>query len=315
MTKRDTPLLIIAYNRPHHLSQLLESVKACARLDECDVHIFCDGAKCEQDEKQVAATRSVVRAWANEHDARVVERNENIGLARSIVSAVTELCDVYGRVIVLEDDLVVSSDFIDYMLRALDRYENDERIFQISGFMFPIDVPIDADAFFIPLTTTWGWATWSSAWKHFDWDGKGALLGLSDKDESRSFDLDNSYPFTKMLEDRLLGRNDSWGILWRYAVFQRNGLVLYPRRSLVRVEGFGNCSTHSKGKPLYAIIKEIGLHSNRPIVYQAEIETAVMVLDRIKCLLSKNESLLNRVFTYFKYIIRSPYDKLRMVHK
>jgi hypothetical protein len=240
-----TPLALFTYNRPEHTEAALYALSRCARLAECNLVIYCDGPKTLAQEAGTTHTRMVVNDWASKIGAQVVERSENLGLARSIVSGVKEQCQNYGRVIVVEDDLVVSPDFLDYMLQALDRYQECSQVYQISGFMYPIEHPKKPDAFFLPLTTTWGWATWERAWRAFDWDAATAMQQLADPRTSKLFDLDGSYPYTTMLRHRLEARNDSWGILWWYAVFHQNGLVLHPRRSLVWNGGFDDSGVHS----------------------------------------------------------------------
>jgi hypothetical protein len=174
----------------------------------------------------------------------VIEREENQGLARSIVTGVTELCAACGRAIILEDDLVLSPVFLDYMLQALDRYAGEPNVYQVSGYMFPISHAPKPETSFLPLTTTWGWATWQRAWQAFSWDVPSAREHLADPDFRRRFDLDDSYPYSTMLEQRLADQNDSWGILWWYTVFNRRGLVLYPRLSLVQNLGFDGSGVH-----------------------------------------------------------------------
>ena len=127
-----TPIAIFAYKRPRHLRQLLDLMLQCERLDECQVHIFCDGAKKPEDAENVRATREVARETAYRlKDTRLIEREENLGLARSIVSGVTELCEQYGRVIVLEDDFILHPFVFDFMLQSLDRYADEEQVAQV----------------------------------------------------------------------------------------------------------------------------------------------------------------------------------------
>lgn len=239
-----TPVAVFAYNRPAHIAAAMDALGRCDRLDECQVHVFCDGAKDEAGGAAVTATREVVRERAKALGAEVVEREVNLGLARSIVAGVTDLCERYGRVIVVEDDLVVAPDFLDFMLQALDRYADVGSVYQVSGFMFPVVHPEGADAFFLPLTTTWGWATWARAWEAFDWHATGAAEALRDPATRAAFDPYGDGRFFTMLADRLAGRNDSWGILWKWEVFRRGGLVLYPRLSLVRQMGWDGSGTH-----------------------------------------------------------------------
>ena len=239
-----TPIALFLYNRPRHARLVLESLSRCRRVGECFLQIYCDAPKRPEDSAAVAETRRVAHEWAPQFDSEVVERETNFGLARSIRSGVSELCDSHGRVIVVEDDFVLNQSFLDYMLSALDRFADESNVYQISGYMFPIRHAPTPDAFFLPLTTTWGWATWSRAWGRIDWDATNAKEQLRDPATRRSFNLNNTYPYAEMLESTLDGKNDSWGILFWWAVFKAGGLVLHPRKSLVWNGGLDATGTH-----------------------------------------------------------------------
>ncbi|HSE17314.1 MAG TPA: hypothetical protein VLB46_09685 [Pyrinomonadaceae bacterium] len=239
-----TPIALFTYNRAEHTARVLESLANCSRLDECLLHIYCDAPKTASHAAAVEASRKVVREHATKLGARVIERDTNFGLARSVVDGVTDLCSRFGRVIVLEDDLVLNAGFIDYMLQALGRYAEAANVYQISGYMFPVSQPANRDAFFLPLITTWGWATWQHAWQIFDWDAGDAREALKHAATRKRFDLNNSYPYAAMLENQLNGATDSWGILFWWQVFKRDGLALHPRQSLVWNGGFDSTGTN-----------------------------------------------------------------------
>jgi len=239
-----TPIALFTYNRPEHTNRVLASLAHCKRLNECLLHVYCDGPKTDSQAQSVAASRQVVRNEAQKLGAVVIERDANLGLARSVVDGVTDLCDRFGRVIVVEDDLVLNPSFLDYMLQALDRYAADENVYQVSGYMFPVAQPAKPDAFLLPLITTWGWATWKRAWQIFDWNAAGALEQLRDPALRKQFDLNNSYPYAVMLENQLKGLTNSWGILFWWHVFKAHGLALHPRRSLVWNGGFDGTGTN-----------------------------------------------------------------------
>jgi hypothetical protein len=282
MTVQATPVALFTYNRPDHTGRLLDSLSRCHRLDDIQLTIYCDGAKSEVDRASVEASRTLVRSRAGLFKAEIVERPENLGLAKSIVTGVSDLCRVYGRVIVIEDDLVLSPDFLDYMLQALDRYQDAPQVYQVSGFMFPIDLSATTDAMFLPLTTTWGWATWARAWQRFEWLPAGTLDALKDPAVQRRFDLDGSYPYSAMLRDRLAGRNDSWGILWWWTVFQAHGLVLYPKESLVVNEGFDDSGVHCGNRPNSSnradfVVREM----DRPFLFPSDMTTDEVVLNAV----------------------------------
>lgn len=238
-----TPLAVFIHRRPAHTRAMLASLAACDRLRECDVHLFCDGARNPGDAEAVAEARAVANAWALQHSATVIARDENLGLARSIVSAVSTLVERHGRVIAVEDDLILNPNFLRFMLAGLDRFEHEERVLQISGFAFATDIEPRTDAIFLPLSSTWGWATWSRAWSRFRAQPDD-LAALGDADTRNRFDLGGVYPYSALLESRMAGQNQSWGVLWYWAVFRANGLVLYPRESLVQVGGNDGTGTH-----------------------------------------------------------------------
>lgn len=235
---------VFTYNRPEHTQRTLDALSKCWRIEDCEFHFFSDGPRVSADCVAVNATRKVIHSWAFHFGATVVERPQNFGLAKSIVSGVSSLCELYGRVIVLEDDLVVSPDFLHFMIESLVRYENEEQVMQIGGFTIAPPSGLTADAFFLPVTTTWGWATWQRAWKKFSWDPLELEEAKLDSEWRRRFDLNDTCAFSSMLEDRITGKNDSWGILWWYAVSRLHGLVVYPAKSLVWNGGFDGSGVH-----------------------------------------------------------------------
>lgn len=289
---KTTPIAIFTFDRADHVQRLFESLMANERLDECDVVIYCDGVRSESQRAGVVASRAVVREWAGRLHARVVEQPVNKGLAKSIVAGVTELCRDYGRVIVLEDDLVISSDFLDFMLTGLDRYQDDLKVLQVSGHMFPVNRKASTDAVFLPYSTTWGWATWDRAWRIFNWEEPAAIKRLQDPAVRRLFDLNDAYPFSRMLDVRLAGENESWGILWYWAVFNEGGLVLHPRVSLVRNEGFDGTGTHCGVNHYYKEPARSSFDRRRlgdPIKFPERVECDDEALKRIRILLRRRQ--------------------------
>jgi hypothetical protein len=242
------PLAIFTYNRPLHTRRALDALRGNERFGDVRVIICSDAPKRPEHTEAVETTRRLITDWAAEHGAEVVIRHQNLGLARSIAGSVDELTRAYGRVIVLEDDLVAAPDFLRFMLEGLERYADTASVAQISGCLLTGTANVPGDAFFMPLTTTWGWATWTRAWRLFDWSTDGLLDALTADAAFRNrFNLDGSADFESMLSDRIAGKNDSWGILWWYAVARAKAQVLYPRVSLVWNGGFDNSGVHCAG--------------------------------------------------------------------
>ena len=237
------PIAFFAFKRADHTRSALEALARNPEWTSSPLHIYCDGARNEAEREDVARTRAVVRAL--KHPLKtIVSSDGNLGLAASIMRGVGELVQRHGRVIVVEDDLVVSPGFLDYMNAALVRYKDEPRVLQVSGHMFPLDLTSFGDAVMLPFTTTWGWATWARAWQADLRNPMEATRCLADFSWRYRFDLDGAYPYARMLADQMRGRKDSWGIWWYFHVFQRHGLVVYPTHTLVRNDGFDGSGTH-----------------------------------------------------------------------
>jgi hypothetical protein len=238
------PVAVFAYNRPTHTERALQALAACYHREKFVFYFFSDAARDENSLKHVAEVRRILKKHAATFSAEIVEQSANQGVATSIANGVSSLCSSYGRVVVLEDDLVVCPEFLHYMASALQRYEDSPRVMQIGAFTIAPPKRLDFDAFFLPVTTTWGWATWARAWQEFSHTPKGWPETAKDHAWLSLFQINGAVDYVSMLEDCLAGRNDSWGILWWYAVSRCRGQVLYPRNSLVWNHGFDGSGEH-----------------------------------------------------------------------
>lgn len=232
------PLALFVYNRPDHTRRTVEALAANTLAAQTALHVFSDAPRNEAARRSVEEVRSYIRTIVGFQFVTITERETNFGLARSIIEGVTSLSEKYGRVIVLEDDLATSPHFLAYMNDGLTRYEYEDQVMQIAGYMFPVELEVQDDALFLPFITSWGWATWSRAWQYFDAESKGYIRLVEDHSLREQFDLGGHYNYFKMLRAQQEGKVDSWAIRWYLSVFLRSGLALYPKKTLVRNLGF-----------------------------------------------------------------------------
>jgi len=238
-----SPVALFAFKRPGHLARTLESLAANPLAASTQLFVFCDGARHLDDHDAVAEVRSVVAGLKGFAGVTPVYRDTNFGLARSIIDGVSQVLATHGRVVVIEDDLLLSPHFLRFMNDGLNRYDRDGSVASIHGYCYPVDEPLP-DTFFMRGADCWGWATWSRAWRHFEADGATLLASLRARQLTRAFDLDGSFPYTQMLLDQIAGRNDSWAIRWHASCFLHDMLTLYPGRSLVHNLGNDASGTH-----------------------------------------------------------------------
>jgi len=232
------PVALFVYNRPTHTRQTVEALLSNFGAAQSELYVFSDAPRDLATSQAVAEVRSYIRCIAGFKSVNIIERETNFGLAHSIIEGVTRLCEQHGRAIVLEDDLVTSPHFLAFMNDALTRYEHEDRVMQVAGYMFPVNLELDEDALFLPFTSSWGWATWQRAWRHFDAKSTGIRRLVEDKNLRRAFDLYGRYGYFKMLQSQLQGKTNSWAIRWYLSVFLKSGLIICPKKSLVSNRGF-----------------------------------------------------------------------------
>ncbi len=246
------PILFFAYNRPVHTRKALESLMVNDWAPESDLFIFCDGPKknaSEQDLEKIADVRKIIREnkWCNH--VTIVESEANRTLPVILVEKVSEFVRRFGKVIVLEDDLILSKGFLKYMNEGLELYKNEPRVMDISGYIYPVKGKLP-HTFFLPMAMAWGWATWERAWNLFN-PSPEELLVLTKKKGIRSFNVDDTFDQFSILKECAEGTWKYWDIRWQASIFVNDGLSLAPVVSLVKNIGHDSSGMHCKNNKLY----------------------------------------------------------------
>jgi hypothetical protein len=246
-----TPVALFVYNRLWHTKQTIEALKKNNIASETDLFIFSDASKNIEVDDAVRKVREYIKSITGFKSITLVERDTNFGLANSIIIGVTKLCNEFGKVIVVEDDLVTSPFFLQFMNEALDIYADDSMVASVHGYWYAVDQKMP-ETFFLRGASCWGWATWSRAWKLFEVDGQVLLNELQQQKLTHLFDLDGAMAYTQMLKDQITGKNNSWAIRWHAATFLANKMQLSPGISLVRNIGFDGSGIHSGESDRYS---------------------------------------------------------------
>lgn len=238
------PIILFTYNRPWHTQKTVTYLQRNHLAAESELIVYADGPKSTADEPLVKELRNYLKRINGFKQFTVIERSENVGLARNIITGITETLHKHDTAIVVEDDLVTSPWFLTYMNDGLTHYAGCHEVASIHGYVYPVKQPLP-ETFFLKGADCWGWATWKRAWEHFEPNGNLLLEALRQQGLSHEFDFNGAYPYTQMLEDQIVGKNDSWAIRWYASAFLNNMLTLYPGRSLVHNIGNDASGTHS----------------------------------------------------------------------
>ena len=247
------PIVLFAYRRLAHTKQTIQALQDNFLAKKSEIFIYSDAPKKPEAVNEVNEVRKYLKTVRRFKKANIIERKKNLGLANSIIDGVSTIVNKYGKVIIIEDDLVTSKYFLNYMNHCLKLYEKDSQVASISAYIYPIaGLP---ESFFIKGADCWGWATWKRAWRLFEADGKKLLNELEKKNLTKEFDFNNSYDYTQMLKDQILAKNDSWAIRWYASVFLKDKLTLYPSYSFVQNIGIDNSGEHCEKTDKFDIKK------------------------------------------------------------
>jgi hypothetical protein len=241
---KPAPIVLFVYARPKHTAQTLESLMANDLSQESDLYVFADGAPKNASAQllhDIKETRKLLRKKKWCKNVHISEFDENNGCDKIIVQGVTKIVNEFGKIIVLEDDIVTGKGFLTYMNQALDLYEKEEKVMSVTGYTFPTKSNQTEPYFIFGGTSSWGWATWRRAWKLYNPNFTKRLSILTDNTKLRKkFNFDNSYNYYEVLKNH----NEAWDIRWYASVFFNEGYGLWPHESLVQNIGHDNTGVH-----------------------------------------------------------------------
>ncbi|MDR2578446.1 MAG: alpha-1,2-fucosyltransferase [Chitinispirillales bacterium] len=240
------PVVLFVYNRPKHCLQTLQALKNNILASDSILYIFADGYKENPDESEknaIIETRNIIRKekWCKE--VIIYESELNKGLAQSIINGVSEIVEKYGKIIVLEDDIVTSPFFLQYMNDALNFYEKEQKVWHISGYAHKFYEKIEADTFFTKHMTCWGWATWADRWKFFEKNPKAVLARIKRKNVDE-FRYKSKSGYFRQIKSNISGRRNTWAAFWYSTIFFNDGLCLNSKKTFTQNIGMDGSGVH-----------------------------------------------------------------------
>lgn len=245
MKRELAPVVMFVYNRLDSVEQTIENLKRNELAEQTELFIFSDAAKKESQVENVSLVRNYIHKIDGFKSVHIIEAEKNKGLAKSVITGVTEIINEKGKVIVVEDDLITAPQFLTFMNDALDFYEDEKKIWSISGYQFPFELPetYTKSVYAAYRSSSWGWATWKDRWETIDWEVRDYSSYKYNPIRIAKFckggtDLD------KMLRYQMQGKIDSWAIRWCYNQCKQDKYTIYPVKSLVNNIGTDGRGTH-----------------------------------------------------------------------
>ena len=242
------PILLFVYNRPEHTQRVIASLRNNEEANQSHLFVYSDSWKDNNDETAVRKVRQLIHSISGFKEITIIERNKNWGLAHNIIDGVTTQVNRFGRVIVIEDDLLISPYFLRFMNEALECYKNEQQIGHIQAYDFTQNTSLP-DTFLIKWTGSWGWATWEDRWKLADWEMRSYAAFRRSRQDREFEKLQKG--INRMLKQQMEGKLDSWAVRWCYSLFVNDRLTVYPKISRTQNIGFDGSGVHCGKTDMY----------------------------------------------------------------
>jgi hypothetical protein len=251
LTRKDysmqAPLIVFGYKRKEHIKNTLKALNNNYLAGSTKLYIFLDGARNVDEQADVEAVQNYVSNFStncNFQEVIIKKSEQNIGLANSIINGVSSIIEKYDKVIVVEDDLITTRNFLQFMNDALDFYQHDNKIGMIEGYSLPLKSLklYTHDIYLSKRGGSWGWATWKDRWNKAEWELENYKKHLASKKLQKKL-AQGGTDLPYMLNLQANGKLNSWAIRWCLTMSLHNWLTICPKYSMVQ-----NCGMDNSGE-------------------------------------------------------------------
>lgn len=239
---------VFCYKRAGKLKACVDALLKNPECPDMDIIFFSDGYKGEKDKEGVLEVRRYIDLLTGFRNVIKQFRPKNYSTGPNFEEGLKYLTNNYNQFIVVEDDLVVSPNYISYLMQSLEFYKEQKTIFCVTAFCFPLSLNnYPYDTIIYKRFCSYGWAGWSDRIKDVIWDHKEL-----NKLISNSFDFKNrlnaeGYDLFRMLKKQIKGDISTWDIQMQVHVAENRLKVVYPVISKVNNIGFDTESTNTFG--------------------------------------------------------------------
>jgi hypothetical protein len=300
------PIVLFVYNRPWHTQQTIKALQKNELADDSEIFIYSDAPKNESALKKVTEVREYIKTITGFKTITIIERESNWGLAASIIEGVTQIINQYGKIIVLEDDLITSPYFLQFMNQSLETFKDRDDIFSITGFSFSsqfmkFSKDYNEDIYLNIRPMSWSWASWADRWDGIDWDVKDFNSFIKNDAKIKKFNTGGT-DLTDMLQAQIAGKVNSWYVRWSYHAILRNLLTIYPKVSFVNNLGHDNSGVHC-GLEQNVVYSHTELNSNSNFTLNHNIIIDQKIVNRFNQgfdvkLKTKVKQLIKKILRY-----------------
>lgn len=243
------PIAVIIFNRPEHARALRASL---ASQETRDLYVIVDGAREGRvgENLLVEECISIFKDWPGRVNFTISQTN--LGCKDRVSSGLNWVFEQTDRAIILEDDILPSSDFFNFCDEMLEAYKDEPSIMSVCGTKHYLGSVPESDYYFTKYSSCWGWATWKRAWSQYDdkflsYSHKTIFLNLCKYLGSYRAGIYWLFRLRQVLS----WNKSAWDYCWMINCFLAKGVHIAPAENMVINTGFGENSTHTSSPEPY----------------------------------------------------------------
>jgi hypothetical protein len=303
------PIIFICYNRYEHAVKSLESLKKNRLAKKSKIFIFSDAAlkKDKKNQKKILKIRKFIKKVRGFKSKTLILRKNNFGNKKNILTAVDRVFKNFDKAIVVEDDLLVSPYFLDYMNLCLNYYSKYKTIWHINGWSYPFLKNSTSDINFSRTMNCWGWGTWRNRWKSISTNEAKYIKNFNNK-MRHNFDIQSSANFWSQIIRNKNKTLKTWAVFWYATIFVNKGLTIYPKQSFVKNIGMDGSGRAYKKKIDRIIFRK--KFDNFKFNDKISINN-IFLKNEFKYYMREKTSLKSRLATYFKKIYYKLFNSIK----
>lgn len=243
------PVLVLTCNRWAHLKRLLDGLQVCPLAEKTHLYVALDAAFSDLVAPQTKEIARYVRTLKGFSGVTLWEQKTNIGRICNYNQAIDKVFELHDRVIFLEDDNIVASNFLIFMNSAMESFSSDPRCFSVSGYTFQPSKEADpkADFYRAPYFSAWGSGLFRDRYLRAN-----ELVKFYGTKPSKYFFSPLNYVKARKLDPRLFAMYNEgimsgkiYGdVLTRLHIIKNNFYSIFPATTKVINQGFDGTGVH-----------------------------------------------------------------------
>ena len=289
-------ICILAHNRLRHLKKTLKSViKYKNKKDK--IFIFLDIHSNKYSTKKILLCKKVQNYLENIKSNKifVLKSKSNIGPKKNWYKAYGHMFKIYKKVIVLEDDIVIKKNFLNFMHYYLNKYEKNSKIMSITGYSSHVELPknYNYDCYLSNRSMSWSKATWKRVWIKFKKINTNHKIIINNK-KNLSLLAQAGEDLLRIIKLDYLKKVNSFQVWWIWNIIKNKGYCINPVKNLVNNIGFDGSGHHIFKKEKFSFNQNNSLKKNKM--------NKLYYLETINFSFQKNFKMKLLSFLCFKYL-------------